>query len=706
MKKKLMFLLFILSLIAGCSSTSVNDISKDNNENTATYTITFDANGGTGLMDEVKGSKGDNVVLPYNKYVRAGYIFQGWSLSKTGNVEYINGSNIILENNLNLFAVWKEDSNPVIYTVIFNSNGGQGNMSAQQFNQGEEKALSLNLFTFSGRQFLGWSTVINGNPEYSDGEVITCNNDLLLYAVWSEDTSGGIAGKYTVTFEPNNGDGYMLPLEVEKGSDVILTENIYTRGGYLFKGWSTTIDGPVVYQNKQYITVNSNMTLYAVWEKLASYTITYYSGTTVEQKKEVKTYAPVPGGKIYLEKNNYTNGALKFVGWSDKANGNVIYQDEAPLTALDSNLNLYAVWAENPRVISFDANGGTGEMDNIYALPGTKIYLPEAKFKRAGWVLKGTYDCIEISLYPFGFGTEYTVTDQDVNFKTAWVELPKEPLPVFGGNSKKYKNQYVLIDGVTLTREDWIESLTEGIFYGVWKSGAGWYDAYQGKYNLCWAASSSNLLHWWYDRNKENIDKYYAKYASEEAISMRPLTEYKGKGVSDIFEIYKKYWPNNGYFADRGLEWYIKGSHYNNGSGGYFKEVFENNFESMVARYSGLNQYLFNTTMEEVFEKGMGVSLAETNAFGPHATTLWGVHYDNEGLIDAIIISDSATASGNNAPKGNDTGLLYLNIEYDQYGKVFMTNSYGSRLPLNGMTTFSQGKENWNNYFNTHNPIR
>ena len=59
-----------------------------------TYTIAFDANGGTGSMTsivvEVMGSK----KLRKNTFIRDGYTFKGWSTSSTGIVEYADGAKV------------------------------------------------------------------------------------------------------------------------------------------------------------------------------------------------------------------------------------------------------------------------------------------------------------------------------------------------------------------------------------------------------------------------------------------------------------------------------------------------------------------------------------------------------------------------------------------------------------------------------------
>lgn len=509
---------------------------------------------------------------------------------------------------------------------------------------------------------------------------------------------------YKVYFNGNNGDGYMVPLEFKNGESKQLTKNDFSRGGYIFKGWATSSDGSVVYYDQEYISISTDITLYAVWEVLPSYTITYHSNNGSDTIKQVKHFTPQAGNFFYLDANEFSNGESKFVGWSYSKDSDVLaYQDAGPVYELTSDIDLYAMWETNPVEITFDPRGGTGDVLVLYARAGDIIKIPPVDYRREGFLLKGAYT---YNLKTYGVGADFEVPAENVSFWTLWVELPKEPLPSFGGNSTKYKNTYALMKGVNMTKSDWVESLTPKIYYGVWRKDAGWYDSSQWHYNLCWAGTASNIIHWWYDRNKDNIDKYYKYYATEEALKIRPKTGYYGKGVSDIFDLFKNNWRDGAWYVDNGLEWFFIGTHYNKNGGAYFKEVFGEDISSMVESYPGLTQYLFNTNVERALDNGLMCGLSEINGFGPHAITLWGVHYDKNGLIDGVIVADSGTRSGNNAPNDLDTGLVYMDIVYDNQGRVFMTNAYGAKIPLTKLTLLSDGAELWKKYFDTHKPIR
>lgn len=503
---------------------------------------------------------------------------------------------------------------------------------------------------------------------------------------------------YKVYFNGNNGDGYMIPLEFKNGESKQLTKNDFSRGGFVFKGWATSSDGSVVYTDMQTVSFTHDIELFAVWEAVKVFSITLHSNNTKNEKIIVEYPANIM--PVKLPYNTFQNGSNKFTGWKSSDN-KISYIDGCDVVYLNGDLDLYASWNIDPVSITFDPLGGKGKMPIIYAMPGDLIKLPKASFTKVGYELKETYT---YDIYTYGFGSDFKVPSSDVILYANWLKLPEPEVPTFGGNSKKYRNEYVFVNGVKMLESDWIESSSKGIYYGIWKDYAGWYDVYQGSFNLCWAASSSNIIHWWYDRNKANIEKYYAYYAPEDIV--KPDFFYHGNGKSDIFDLYKEKWRDGGWYVDNGLEWFFVGTHYNTNGGGYFKDIFENNFSDIVEEYYGLNQYLLNTYVEKALDNGMAISLGERNAFGPHAITLWGVHFDDEGYVDGIFVSDSGTKPGNNAPNKEETGLLYMNIEYDEYGKVYATNVYNAKVPLTRITIFSDGKEQWESYFKSNKKLR
>lgn len=74
---------------------------------------------------------------------------------------------------------------------------------------------------------------------------------------------------YTVTFNANDGSGTMKDQVFISGVSQRLNANQFIRPNYLFKGWSTNASGTSIqYRDEEMISIESDMTLYAIWEKV------------------------------------------------------------------------------------------------------------------------------------------------------------------------------------------------------------------------------------------------------------------------------------------------------------------------------------------------------------------------------------------------------------------------------------------------------
>lgn len=72
------------------------------------YIITFNENGGEGLMNIQEFEHGIAQKLTKNTYTRTAYTFKGWSTTETGEVEYADQARYTTTENATLYAVWEE----------------------------------------------------------------------------------------------------------------------------------------------------------------------------------------------------------------------------------------------------------------------------------------------------------------------------------------------------------------------------------------------------------------------------------------------------------------------------------------------------------------------------------------------------------------------------------------------------------------------
>ena len=152
-----------------------------------TYTVSFDANGGTGTMANVTDVT-SSYTLPANGFTAPeGQRFKGWARSASGAV--ITDASITVTENTTLYAIW--ETIPVIeYTITFNGNGGTPSVGTMTTI--DSKLTSLPTATHSGRyNFAGWYTEASGGTQITTAYVFSA--DTTVYAHWTY-TGGSSSG--------------------------------------------------------------------------------------------------------------------------------------------------------------------------------------------------------------------------------------------------------------------------------------------------------------------------------------------------------------------------------------------------------------------------------------------------------------------------------------------------------------------------------
>ena len=251
----------------------------------ATCTVKFDANGGTGTMADQVFTRDVAGELAVNAFTKADCTFQGWSTAKDGAVVYADGASVknLVEpgQTATLYASWKKNETPqppapATCTVKFNANGGKlakgKKMAAQTMKVGKAAKLRKNVFTRSGYVFIGWSKSKTGAVVYADAQAVKnvakAGKTVTLYAQWAKKS-------YKVTFYANGGKGKMTAQTMTYGKAKKLSANKFKKKGCVFKGWAKSKalakKGKIAYKNKKAVKnlVKNGKTvkLYAVWKK-------------------------------------------------------------------------------------------------------------------------------------------------------------------------------------------------------------------------------------------------------------------------------------------------------------------------------------------------------------------------------------------------------------------------------------------------------
>ena len=238
---------------------------------------------------------------------------------------------------------------PNTFTVCFNANGGERSMGNQTFGGADSpRNLTKNAFIKAGYEFVGWA-------EYSDEE------------------------------KPSDGTG-----------------TIY-RDGALFENVTT-------YRGEQ-INNGDTITLYAQWERLADVTIFYTPeptslGTVELNPTESNELDPQDG--MVSESLNPETGTARgatavpgegsvFVGWYDAQDterensltDGKTYTPEKDLSGRYRDGSYVALFRLKQYVLRYDANGGTGTMEDQTFPHGQAHPLEKCAFSREGYSFVG-----------------------------------------------------------------------------------------------------------------------------------------------------------------------------------------------------------------------------------------------------------------------------------------------------------------------------
>ena len=326
------------------------------------YTVSYNANGGSGAPSSQTKTYGIALTLSSTKPTRTGYTFKGWATSSGGSVAYASGASYTANKAVTLYAVWERISYAVKYNA--NANDASGMPANQTKYYGTALTLSSTKPTRTGYTFAWWNTKSDGSgTTYNPGASYTSNAALTLYAVWARK-------KYTVTYYGNNGLGSPATQTKYHGETLTLSSTKPTRTGYTFVSWNTKSDGSgSTYNPGASYALNATLDLYAIW-KLNTYTVTYdpNGGTLAGDKTQTKEY-----GKALKLTGTATRTNYAFKGWATSKNGSVAYASGANYTA-NASVTLYAVWELSyvkPKISSFSVtrcnSSGTATADGVYA---------------------------------------------------------------------------------------------------------------------------------------------------------------------------------------------------------------------------------------------------------------------------------------------------------------------------------------------------
>ncbi|MCD7947697.1 MAG: S-layer homology domain-containing protein [Oscillospiraceae bacterium] len=166
-----------------------------------TYSVTYNANGGTGSYRDSGISSGTSysVLSGTDTGISySGYTLRGWNTSADGTgTSYAVGDTVTIRSSITLYAVWTEGEDDGYLRVTYYPNGatsGDVPVDSTLYHSGDTVTVLYNtgLLRRSGYYFSGWALTESGGTVLRPGTQFTMGDaNVQLYARWSASTSGG-----------------------------------------------------------------------------------------------------------------------------------------------------------------------------------------------------------------------------------------------------------------------------------------------------------------------------------------------------------------------------------------------------------------------------------------------------------------------------------------------------------------------------------
>ncbi len=171
------------------------------------YTISFNANGGTGTMEDQPATVNDKIPLRANTFTRSGYVFRGWAVRSNGSVHYSDGEDVFnlakKGETFTLYAKWSETC-PAPGKLCYDDNGANSETTMKRQTI-SSTAVNHKLRTYNykrdGYGFAGWSTeqLDPDDPDFNDNLVAAVNaghvygpNETITFEAGEYETMGPV----------------------------------------------------------------------------------------------------------------------------------------------------------------------------------------------------------------------------------------------------------------------------------------------------------------------------------------------------------------------------------------------------------------------------------------------------------------------------------------------------------------------------------
>lgn len=343
------------------------------------HTITFYGNGGTynaatSYTQTVFDGEATN--LTANQFTYADHNFLGWK--DANGTDYTNGQSVTRTTNLDLTAQWEAiGTDPYItasdVNLAYTATEGSISYTVNNYQSGTMTASTLadwlTIGTVTGPHATEHTGTVpftmNANTGAQRSATVTLSYDYGgSEPATKEVTVTQAVAQCTVTYNKNNnGDSGTMTDDdspYNYGSTVTVLANGFTAPtGMAFDHWSTASDGGDTYDPGDEFTITGDVTLYAQWRTLATYSLV----TSVEQLVSGRHYIIASGATGYVSAmGSQNNSHYRNVVSAVSSNNGVISESEG----------VYEFVINGPEIIT--KNNNTVMVYTIYDVTGGYLY--------------------------------------------------------------------------------------------------------------------------------------------------------------------------------------------------------------------------------------------------------------------------------------------------------------------------------------------
>lgn len=238
-----------------------------------TYTIKYNANGGSGSMSDTGATYNTAVTLRSNTFTRTHYTFKNWNTKADGSgTSYSNGqsvSNLTATHGgtVTLYAQWTG----VTYTVSYDANGGTSTPSSHSVQYPGTLTLR-SAISKANTSANGYNITYNANGGSGAPGSQTSGSRTVTwpFSKWAAGSTSGSQYSAGATYQPaSNITMYAIWSKNESASSSwTCSSTIPKKTGHTFLGWSESSTATsATYTAGTAYTITKGLTLYAVWQK-------------------------------------------------------------------------------------------------------------------------------------------------------------------------------------------------------------------------------------------------------------------------------------------------------------------------------------------------------------------------------------------------------------------------------------------------------